>query len=510
MEDARKQRSRTGAATYWRLDFATEILIYGVLIFTPWAFGATERWAIKSVNTWNYILGGLLVAKWVVRLATGFKPERWDGPESLRGVKPRWILGPLAFLTVFILAYTAFSAFNARANFIQDEQRFDYFEAYNKNLPHSYDQSGTWAAFRLYLAVACFFWALRDWLSTKTRRESRTDIDQEGIAAIGPELNEVSGGYYSYDPTRFPSRLKRLLWVICINGALLSVQGTLQRLSGSNELLWSVRPQFNQYSWQQFGPFNYRSNAAQYLNMIWPVCLAFWWALNQQRRKKFGEGSEFLLLVFTGLMVAAPLLASSRGGILIAGAQILGIIGVFAYSFRKTGWRKTALVSILFLVIVAAGLALSWNSRNGIKSRLNENIFESFGGRKEIYVNARKIVEDFPVWGTGPGTFIAVYQLYRDDPLQTWYATAHDDFLETMVTFGRFGLTIILFALVTILGYWFLARGIPTSKLFIAFIWIATAGCLLHAKFDFPLQVYSILLLFVTNCAILTTLARRS
>src|SRR5205085_911624 len=156
----------------------------------PWTFGTTEHWAIQSVNTWNYVLGGLLVAKWIVRLATGFKPARWHDPGLLRGVNPALILGPLFALTVVMLGYTALAAWNARADFLYDQQRFEYFE-YRKWLPTSYDRSATWEAFRFYLAVACFFWALRDWLGTKTRRESRPDTDLEGKAAIGPDAAEV-------------------------------------------------------------------------------------------------------------------------------------------------------------------------------------------------------------------------------------------------------------------------------------------------------------------------------
>ena len=40
-------------------------------------------------------------------------------------------------------------------------------------------------------------------------------------------------------------------------------------------------------------------------------------------------------------------------------------------------------------------------------------------------------------------------------------------------------------------------------------VWLAQAGCLVHARFDFPFQIYSILQLFLLECAILFTIARR-
>jgi O-antigen ligase len=158
-------------------------------------------------------------------------------------------------------------------------------------------------------------------------------------------------------------------------------------------------------------------------------------------------------------------------------------------------------------IIAVSSVALSWDR---LQSRLNENTFNTLNGRLQIYENTERIVEDYPIFGSGPGTFASVYHLYRKDPSELWYAQAHNDYLQTLATFGRVGFTAVMFLVVLVFGYWFVARGIPTSELFVAFIWMAAAGCLMHARFDFPLQVYSILLLFTTLSAILTTLARRS
>src|SRR3954462_14738594 len=95
--DKRPHRNRPGF--YWRLDLATEYLIYAILVFTPWAFGTTEEWAIRTVNSVNYILGLLLVVKWITRLLTRFHPARWDGPGALRGAPRGAILIPLAAFT---------------------------------------------------------------------------------------------------------------------------------------------------------------------------------------------------------------------------------------------------------------------------------------------------------------------------------------------------------------------------------------------------------------------------
>ena len=39
--------------------------------------------------------------------------------------------------------------------------------------------------------------------------------------------------------------------------------------------------------------------------------------------------------------------------------------------------------------------------------------------------------------------------------------------------------------------------------------WSAEAGCLAHARYDFPFQIHSIVFLFLVVCAILINLTRR-
>ena len=53
-------------------DKFTEILIYFMVLFSPWAFGTTEHWSIWTMNITAYALGVLLLAKWIIRRSTGF------------------------------------------------------------------------------------------------------------------------------------------------------------------------------------------------------------------------------------------------------------------------------------------------------------------------------------------------------------------------------------------------------------------------------------------------------
>src|SRR5882724_5165401 len=69
-------RARTPQA-YRICDGITEGVLYGTIVFAPWAFGTTERWSIWTMSVGGYVLGLLLVAKWWVRWRAGYRPVRW-------------------------------------------------------------------------------------------------------------------------------------------------------------------------------------------------------------------------------------------------------------------------------------------------------------------------------------------------------------------------------------------------------------------------------------------------
>src|SRR3954454_6097843 len=56
----------------------TEPLIYLMVIFSPWAFGTTQPWAMWTMNISGFVLGGLLAAKLAIRWEKGYRPPRWD------------------------------------------------------------------------------------------------------------------------------------------------------------------------------------------------------------------------------------------------------------------------------------------------------------------------------------------------------------------------------------------------------------------------------------------------
>lgn len=683
--------------TYRLCDRFTEILLYGMIVFSPWAFGSTQPWAVWVMNIAGYALGILLAVKWGVCRLANYAPPRWGDAGNAR-----WPVRLLAGLTVALLGWCLVSALNARATIDLNTIEFAYRESYINWLPHSYHAAGSWFEFWKYLGLACTFWALRDWLLGQTRRERlREQRDQSEPADPFEDLPPEPG-------TRIPARLRRFLWFVCLNGTLLAAEGILQRLDGTSKLLWLVEPLVNKTSEGQFGPYAYRSNAAQYLNLIWPVCLGLWWTLRRESHRalpstrRLGGSPHLVLLPCAALVAAAPLLSMSRGGVLItavtaplavlilylaarrhrahwswlvpiaAGAVLAAVMAAawplvkprlygprkvypirpglaldqftLRCAFRvptdtsKIGWglvtglagyeigwygippatafmmRPSGGFNLIFFgpdgasqelplltnllaqyrgeviditvtreslprlfingapiplpdpsrmppmatnavagsylrvepqsaffdglpaVVSAWDVALSATEIAALHDEFKQGnvsiakddrftrplvevahdeirapafLLDQMSGRRETYATAEKMLKDFVWLGSGPGTFGALYGPYRSSTRDYWTWWAHNDWLEFRITFGRIGLGLALLALATAMIAPLQTGGVPLPRALPATLWVGMAGCLAHARFDFPFQIHSVALMFLVLACLCTIVSRR-
>ncbi|MBM3821854.1 MAG: O-antigen ligase family protein [Verrucomicrobia bacterium] len=502
--EARPGRISPETASLWHHwnDLAAETLIYAALFLASWGFGATQRWCIDTINALGWAIGGTGLVRRLLSWAAGHSPPRWGDPpvkdesEPLPGafILRAAVMKAMAGLTLAILGYVALGLANSR---VIEGQLVKESVAW---LPHTYNAPQTWFALHEYLGLACLFWAAWDWMRGKTREE------QESYFEKLPER-------FNAQVPMIPSRAARFLAFLTANGGTLAVASILQRLSGTGELLWIMPSTIGDASFH-FGPFNYRANGAQYFNLLWPVCLAFWWLsrarhlAGTQLNERTGTGAYEVLFPFAALMGACPIISTNRVGavLLIMAAPIL--YGLLAWDARRRNNQHRTSLHALFACLLALGLYLGWMPLEKRLGRVSHElrVDPAWAQRQEQYRSTTHLIEDHWIFGTGPRAYETVYRFHLA-PGQAAYPYAHSDWIQTVAEWGVTG-GILVFALLAlaVLGPGWIGLGEP---LLIQAAWAGMGLVLVHALVDFPMQIHGILVTFTLLAALTLSLPPR-
>lgn len=203
-----------------------------------------------------------------------------------------------------------------------------------------------------------------------------------------------------------------------------------------------------------------------------------------------------LLLV---VMVIALVLTRSRMGnaAFFTAMLVMGLAAIVLA--RKTAPQTIALIASLIIIdVLVVG---TWVGLEKVVERIQQTELmvadggkaESVEARTEAARTALGIVQDFPLVGTGGGSFYNVFLRYRTPKYGYAYVDhAHNDFVEIATDYGLVGLGVLgLFVgmtLVTVLKV--LARRKSRLPWGIAFgVAMGITGLAVHSTVDFNLQI---------------------
>lgn len=308
--------------------------------------------------------------------------------------------------------------------------------------------------------------------------------------------------------------LIRLSWIALLNGVLLSLFALFQFFAAPrNTVYWIFSSQTT-----PFGPFICHNHFPDYVNMC--IGLGIGLLASQSRRSHSPasveeDGSPLQMLrnprvlwicSALGLMLTAVAFSGSRGGLLalVGTAVLCGVLGRLRLgsSFRLGP----------SLVVAAVVMALStWFGIDLVKDRLATlESGEAFESRLPLWLRSLPIVPNFPIWGTGYGTFGYLEPMYRrDDPSTVGlgpvcFDHAHNDYLEILVEGGVVGLGLVALAIVATFraGYRSLTlnRGSRQAGLALGVLFAFTALAL-HSFGEFGAHIPAITLLATVVCA---------
>ena len=211
-----------------------------------------------------------------------------------------------------------------------------------------------------------------------------------------------------------------------------------------------------------FGPWINRSQYSGFMTMIGPMVLALYFSFRPSIRYKEGfyqrltsfftmPGSNQHLIYGGGalLIFATVLLSLSRGGVMTLCVSLLLFFALLAK--RK---RQLSMLPILLVTVCCSGVVL-WFGWQPLVERFGKIIGDSGElniQRLVIWQDSLRMLLDFPITGSGFGTFGAIYPLYKTTVGNLAVDHAHNDFIELLTNGGPVAFILAGWFILAVLG----------------------------------------------------------
>jgi O-antigen ligase len=204
-------------------------------------------------------------------------------------------------------------------------------------------------------------------------------------------------------------------------------------------------------------------------------------------------------LFLVALMVIGVGFSISRGGILGTIASIM-FVALLALTRLKRG-RKTWLVGVFLLLTCIVSYAL-WIGLGAVLTRfqqVHEANYLQMEGRIATWRDSLLLIRDYPLVGTGLGTFGLAFRHYQTAMVNYYFAHTHNDYLEFASDTGLLGAMILFLPILYLLVRMLLAF-VADSRRYRRAVLLgcigSTLGILIHSAMDFNLQIPANALVF--------------
>jgi len=286
----------------------------------------------------------------------------------------------------------------------------------------------------------------------------------------------------------------RVIRTLAVFGFILAIFGIIQHATWNGKIYW-----FREltYGGAPFGPFVNRNHFAGFVGMIIPLSLGIAFRSRKtERRLMFG--------FFAVVMAISLFFSLSRGGIISFFAGLL----VFSFVSFTKGMSKKKLIPVFLFVLVLTVYLLSL----GISPIVERFMHTDVSGEQRFaaWQGTLSAFRDFPLFGSGMGTFQHIFKVYQPDGLTLYWDHAHNDYLELLLEAGIIGTLIaaaFFFSLFRIMvkAEW-KGRNIYLGAAFFASI----TTMAVHSITDFNLHIPSNAILFSLILGLSIAMSKKS
>jgi O-antigen ligase len=307
---------------------------------------------------------------------------------------------------------------------------------------------------------------------------------------------------------------RRLAWLcgaIVASGLIQAFFGSLLHLAAVDlEVLGMPIPHASQAS----GGFVNRNHLAGLLEMTLAVGIGLMIGqLEDRPRRSWREfahdtaqlllsGKAMLRLVLV-IMVVALVMTRSRMGNTAFFASLL-VAGAIGLALSRRAPRGTVLL-IGSLVAIDVALIGAWFGVERTMQRIAETTAQDVEERVEPGRDALGILEDYPLFGSGGGTFYVAYPAYRRPEINGHFDHAHNDYVQFLAETGLIGAGLMALFVLAALACAVLAQARRRDPLArgVAFgVTMAVIAIGIHSTVDFNLQIPANAFIFVILLAL--------
>jgi O-antigen ligase/Tfp pilus assembly protein PilF len=250
---------------------------------------------------------------------------------------------------------------------------------------------------------------------------------------------------------------KKTVTVIVIFASLLSLFAILQYILPNNKIYW-IR-ELTQVG-TPFGSYVNRNHYAGLMEMFFPLVLGLFLFYKpgvtyKSFRDKITEvfnvqaTNIYILLGFSAVLVATSIFLTLSRSAIVSLCISMIFFGVLFVSRGSNNKRGLIIIFIFILVFLSVG----WFGWAPILKRFEgtgNTMGEISGLRLEIWKDSSNIIKDFPLLGTGFGSFVDIYPKYRTIAADAVVDHAHNDYIELLSEGGFLAFSAFIWFLITL------------------------------------------------------------
>jgi putative inorganic carbon (HCO3(-)) transporter len=294
---------------------------------------------------------------------------------------------------------------------------------------------------------------------------------------------------------------KRLWWIggtFVASGLVQAIFGGLMHLGGENLI---VTDTLVANASQASGFYVNRNHLAGLLEMTLAVGVGLMIAQLDNRSsrgwKQFAVDLLQVVLTYKAalrvllvVMVVALVMTRSRMGNTAFFVSLL-VAGTIALILSRRATRSTVML-IASLIVIDIFIIGAWFGVEKTVQRIEQTTSEQVQERVDPAIYAINILRDYPVFGTGGGTFYNAYPQYRGADIISFYDHVHNDYMQIATDAGAPGLAMLgaivllsFFAAVLALS----RRRDPLARGIAFGVVMGVTAIAIHSTVDFNLQI---------------------